>query len=258
MEKIPISAPQDQDLDSLNDLLELQSSFLNPLDGSDAFDDADGDGVTNVEEINDGSDPLRRDRLTRILNTSPGIGEQGTAVTRETIIRLSQPLTETIELNRQSVISRFAGKILTGRLHLSAERDVVTLFYDEPLPPSARILCTVNGNQLIDREGEMVDADNDGQAGGIYQFEFDTLGLTIVPGTAVCGRVFASEWVRAPGGSISVNEPLAGVVITVDGRESELRAETDSQGNFRLEPCPAGRFFVHIDGRNAVVDGLPD
>ena len=70
-----------------------------------------------------------------------------------------------------------------------------------------------------------------------------------MPGTAVCGRVFASEL------DGTNNVPLEGVTITVDGAEATMRALTDDMGNFRLDPAPAGRFFVHVDGRTAT--GVP-
>ena len=82
--------------------------------------------------------------------------------------------------------------------------------------------------------------------------EFNTLSLTILPGTSVVGRVFASEL-----GEVGNSKPLSGVKITVDGRQDELFATTDSMGNFKLDPCPVGRFFVHIDGREAVGSDWP-
>ena len=36
--------------------------------------------------------------------------------------------------------------------------------------------------------------------------------------------------------------------------EQTLRAVTDTNGNFKLAPVPAGRFFVHIDGRTITND----
>jgi hypothetical protein len=51
--------------------------------------------------------------------------------------------------------------------------------------------------------------------------------------------------------------PLAGVTITVDGQEDTLFAVTDGRGRFCLDPAPAGRFFVHIDGRTATNDVPP-
>jgi YD repeat-containing protein len=58
-------------------------------------------------------------------------------------------------------------------------------------------------------------------------------------------------------GVMSVNQPLEGVRISVDGLENELFAVTDQNGNFRLDSAPTGRFFVHIDGRSATT-ALPD
>ena len=91
-----------------------------------------------------------------------------------------------------------------------------------------------------------LDADGDGEPGGVAAIDFDTLSLTILPGTAVFGRVFASEL-----GDTGMNVPLPGVTITVDGMESTLNVMTDTFGNFRLDGVPAGEFFVHIDGRTA-------
>ena len=77
---------------------------------------------------------------------------------------------------------------------------------------------------------------------------FSTLATSPLPNTAVCGRVFASEFEEGTE-STAVNRPLGGVIITVDTR-NDLIAVTDSSGNFVLDPCPANRFFVHIDGRH--------
>jgi len=73
------------------------------------------------------------------------------------------------------------------------------------------------------------------------------------------GRVFASEPVvdpQAPGGI--TNRPLSGVTISVDGAEETLRTVTDAEGKFTLSPVPAGRFFVHVDGRTVIdpVEGI--
>ena len=43
--------------------------------------------------------------------------------------------------------------------------------------------------------------------------------------------------------------PLSGVIIEVVGDEERTRTTTAADGTFRLEPVPAGRFFVNIDGR---------
>src|SRR6185436_13768885 len=133
----------------------------------------------------------------------------------------------------------------------------ITLFYDRDLPASSRVRATLDGGALRDRFGAKIDADGNGYAGGIARVEFDTVTLTTLPDTKVCGRVFASQ--LAPNGTSSINVPLAGVTITVDGLETTLRTTSDAMGNFCLDPAPAGEFFVHIDGRSATnVVGVGD
>lgn len=124
-------------------------------------------------------------------------------------------------------------------------------FSAKPLPQSARVRVFVDGSGFVDDLGRQLDADGDGLPGGIRVFDFDTLTLTVLDNTAVCGRIFASQLEQAAEGDEQVNCPLPNVKITVDGREEELFTYTDQFGNFRLEPAPVGRFFVHIDGRTS-------
>lgn len=188
---------------------------------------------------------------SRISSVSPANGESGVAVTRESIIRFDHPINSS-GVSEQSFLAEFGGQSLQRRVHRSQDGRSVTLFYTSHLPPSALIRVTVRGDLLTDDLGQAVDADGDGQPGGNAIVDFSTLTLTTLPNTAVCGRVFASEL-----GDGGVNSPLAGVTIRVDGRESELFAITDVTGNYRLEPAPVGRFFVHVDGRTATNPGNP-
>jgi len=190
-----------------------------------------------------------------ILRSSPSNGEDGVAVTRETIIEFSDPI-DPDSVSDTAISAQFGGHTLATRLHISADNSTVTLFYNEALPASARVRVTIDGEQLFDANGNPVDVDGDGSAGGTTTIDFDTLSLTVIEGTSVCGRVFASELDTSDRGT-SVNVPLQGVTITVDGMEDTLRTTTDSKGNFCLDPAPAGRFFVHIDGRTAT-NGVPE
>ncbi|MFZ2422971.1 MAG: hypothetical protein WA029_17700, partial [Anaerolineae bacterium] len=146
--------------------------------------------------------------------------------------------------------AQFAGQSIARRLYLSADLKSVTIFYDQVLPASARVRVTINGDALADALGYAIDVDGDGVLGGTGIIDFDTLTLTTIPGTIVCGRVFASELEPVPGGG-SINVPLEGARITVDGSNGAMDAFTDNVGNFCLDPAPAGSFFVHIDGREA-------
>ena len=190
--------------------------------------------------------------LTSILETSPASGESGVAVTRETIFRFDAPLAADVVLDSESMFSEFGGRHLLARPELSSDRKTATLFYLENLPASARMRVTLNGAELRDSSGKPLDADGDGQPGGNRVLEFNTAGISGLPDTAVIGRVFASE--KNSDGS---NKPLANVTVTVDGAEESLRTTTDATGAFTLDPAPAGRFFVHVDGRTAVDSQWP-
>lgn len=185
------------------------------------------------------------------IDSSPASGEGAVAVTRETIFRFSRALSNPGLITPATLFAQFGGQVLQSRIHVSPDRKTVTLFYLQTLPASARVRVQFQTNGLVDELGIPLDGDLDGQPGGIKLIDFDTLTLTTLPGTAVVGRVFASQL-----GDGGVNTPLAGVVISVDGLETTLRTTTDSMGNFRLQPAPVGEFFVHIDGR-AATNGVP-
>jgi pimeloyl-ACP methyl ester carboxylesterase len=58
VEEIPIARPLDSDDDGIDDLFEAQHpKFLDPLDPTDAGEDADGDGDSNLAEYNTKTDP---------------------------------------------------------------------------------------------------------------------------------------------------------------------------------------------------------
>ena len=192
---------------------------------------------------------------TTVLETSPASGESGVATTRETIIDFSGPL-DPASVTPAAFQAKQGDSDLPFRLQLSADKQRVTLFYNESLPGNAQVSVHIDGEQLRDAQGILVDVNGSGIAGGAGVLTFDTLSLTVVPGTSVCGRVFASE-LAVNSSNVSLNTPLGGVTITVDGAEDMLRTTTDSSGNFCLDPAPAGRFFVHIDGRTAT-NGVPN
>ncbi len=241
------SDPLDTDGDGIDDVWELRRpSLLHPLDAADAQTDPDHDGHTLLHDYLVATQPL-----TTVLASSPAQGADDVSVTRETILWFSRPLSPGTVLQRTNFFATFVQQPLLSRIELSADRRKATLFYLENLPGSARIRVSLDCANLQDDLGRVVDGDGDGTPGGTRIVEFDTLSQSALPGTVVFGRVFASELaVRSAGQTnLSVNVPLAGAIITADGLEETVRAVTDQNGNFRLENCPPGEFFVHIDGR---------
>ena len=119
-------------------------------------------------------------------------------------------------------------------------------------PASTELRIVVDGNKLFTPGGKPVDADGDGQLGGIGTADFRTVPMTRIEGTNVSGRVIASE--RDEFGS---DVPLEGVTIRVDGFP-DFTAVTDADGQFTLFDTPAPEFFVHVDGSTVTsVGGQP-
>jgi hypothetical protein len=195
---------------------------------------------------------LRQPGLTTITETSPADGETDVAVTRETIVHFSGPLAASAVIHDTNFYAVAAGRRILSRVELSTDRTKASLFYLEPLPGSSRVTVFFDGQGLADSLDRPLDPAGTGSPYSLKVISFDTLSLAPLTGTAVRGTVYASELVPGPdSGTNAVNKPLAGVTITVDGMEQNLRAVTDASGNFVLSPVPSGRFFVHIDGRTA-------
>ena len=196
--------------------------------------------------------------LTTVRQLSPADGEANVAVTRETVFTLTFPLSESSIPTRANLYAEFGGRKILSRIQPSSDRKTITLFYTEPLPGSARMRVTFDPSGLKDIFGRELDLDGNGVPGGVLESTFDTLSITPVSNTAIIGRVFASELSASPGfAGTPVNKPLERVRVTVDGREQDLQTFTDAEGNFKLSPVPAGRFFVHVDGRTAIGSTWP-
>ena len=99
------------------------------------------------------------------------------AVTRETNIRLSQPLADSAVVDENVLFAEFGGQRLPAQIHISPDRRTVTLFYEDFLPASVRVRVTLIGDSLLDINGIPVDADDDGGPGGVARIDFDTLSL---------------------------------------------------------------------------------
>lgn len=108
------------------------------------------------------------------MRSSPANGEDGVAVTRETIIEFSGPIDPTT-VTEAAISAQFGGQTLALQRHISPDKTRVTLFYDEILPASARVRVTIDGQALLSAQGEPVDVDGDDEAGGTTVIDFDTL-----------------------------------------------------------------------------------
>ena len=114
------------------------------------------------------------------------------AVTRETVLQFNSMI-DPATVTALSVSAAFSGAPLTGRLHVSADQRTVTLFYDQTLPPSSTIRVSVDGSILRTSNGQLLDLDGDGTAGGLYQFDYQAPaplpGLPILPTVGIRGSL---------------------------------------------------------------------
>ncbi len=231
------------------------------------FADVNSDGFLNEDDavalINMivGASPEKILPLASIRETSPFVGEGGVALTREVIVRFTMPLSvnaslTTYDANTQTPGDLYAeagGRKLLTRVELSGDRAKATLFFLEPVPASTRVTVTFDGvgiNDLLERQIDPA-GDNLGNSAGVLTFTYDTAPITPVPGTGIIGHIYASE--KGAGG---VNVPLEHVLIRVVGSE-DLQTFTAADGSFNLTPCPAGRFFVEVDGRQSSASTFP-
>lgn len=192
-----------------------------------------------------------------LASSNPADGESGVAVTRETILTFTAPLDPAVVFNAAVTLRAGSQPVSTYR-NLSPDGKTLTLFPSSPLPGNRTVRIDLDGSLLTTIDGRQVDVDGDGTLGGTRSITYSTLSLGALNGTSVSGRVFASGFGTGEKGA-PTNIPLEGVEIFIDGR-FDLKTTTDVNGNFRLEPVPAGEFFVHINGidvETAYIDGTP-
>lgn len=176
------------------------------------------------------------------MQTSPHEGERGVAVTRETIFDFDEPVDKPEDVQVEALGA--GSSALSIRLHWSPSNTTLTVFYLTDLPADTEIEVSVEPSS----PEHLVAA---------FSLRFQTLSVIPLSGTELCGRVFASELqvvnVTSNGTTTetaSLNVPLAGVTVTVDGR-TDISAVTDASGNFFFSSFPVGRVFVHINGKTS-------
>ena len=239
--KFLLASPGDADQDGIDDVYELQNSDLfNALDATDADEDADGDGRSNLAEFLDGTDPRSPETsLISVVGYSPSEGEDMVNVEREITVRFDGEI-DPLSVSGGALQVVANNEIIPSRVEVSSTRRFVTVFPNAPLPASTAVRLIVDGDKIRAGDGAPIDVDFDQLPGGQYRVDFRTVPLGSIPGTAVWGIVRDSQTL----------EPLEGVTISVDALP-EIRSVTDATGRFQLDDVPTPDFFVTIDGLTA-------
>ena len=71
-----------------------------------------------------------------------------------------------------------AGRRIPGQIRVDPDGRSISFLPDEILPASTTARLVVDGDLILDLAGTPIDANGDGVAGGVGQFDFSTVGLT--------------------------------------------------------------------------------
>ena len=159
-----------------------------------------------------------------------------------------------------------SGAKLAANIVPSGDGTFAWLFFTSPMPSSSEITVHLDGSTIAAAaDGAMLDADNNGTAGGQFTFQFSTVSLTPLLGTSLSGKVLdvgpdlkpmTFDDVRVgPDGIMHTADdvfllPIAGVKVHIVGLDSQF-VLTDANGNFHFDSVPAGDVKLSIDGRTA-------
>ena len=117
------SSPLDSDGDGIDDVYELnRTHFLNPLNKADSMEDFDSDGRSSLQEYREDTDPAVPEVVLTTMDPSPFDGEVDVAVTRETILHFSNPISDTSVITSNEFFAEFAGQPLATRVAVSTDR----------------------------------------------------------------------------------------------------------------------------------------
>ena len=140
------------------------------------------------------------------------------------------------------------------------------LFLTNPMPGASMITIHVDGTTILAAgDGQALDADGNGTAGGIFTSTFSTVSLVPLQGTTLSGRVVdpgpdlkpmtfddlrpGNDGILHTDDDVFLN-PIAGVKVYILGLENQA-VFTDAQGRFSFNAVPSGDIKLAVDGRTA-------
>jgi hypothetical protein len=201
-----------------------------------------------------------------ITNFTPLDGASDVGTTFRPQVFFSRPV-NTSTLNGNNVFATdTTGTMLATTIVPAADGTFAWLFFTNPMPGASTITIHVVGDSILAQgDGQALDADGDGTAGGTLTYQFTTVSLVPLANTSLSGKVvdpgadlkpMTFDDIRAGAdGTLHTADdvflnPIAGVKVFIVGLEAQA-VYTDAQGNFSLPVVPSGDVKLAIDGRTA-------
>lgn len=259
----------DLDADGRLTVIDLQK-LLNHLNGSQPstpklstqllpFADLNGDAFVNQSDV----DLLAKAILGTPIPTPPvtlepasGASEVGVSVRPR--VTFPRPV-DVSTLNSNNFYASFAGQKLPARIVPAGNGTFAWLFFQSNMPGASRIQITLDGSTILSALGAPLDADGDGQAGGVVRASFSTVSVAGIPNTLLSSRIVdpgpdliprTADDTRLGQGGFTYLLPIRGAKVYVLGMESNFTF-TDTNGQFTLNNMPVGNVKVVLDGRTA-------
>jgi len=225
------------------------------------YADVNGDGYLNEKDVDRLADAILGIAITtqpKPLVSEPASGSSEVGVTVRPKVIFPKPIMPST-LNSNNFYASFAGRKLPARIVPANDGSFAWLFFETNMPNACQVQVTVDGATISVASGEILDADADSLPGGIFKFNFSTVSVTPIPGTAVSSRIVdpgpdliprTSDDVAPGANGFDYLLPTAGVKVYVLGLEANV-TYTDSYGRFTLTNMPVGDVKVVLDGRTA-------
>ena len=186
------------------------------------------------------------DAITRIVRTGPADGTERTNLDRQIFVEFDRPINPaTVTSESFQVIA--LGEPLAGRIAVSSDGKIITFFPEDQLPAATELRLKVDGDAITGIDGKSIDANGDGQPGGVLEADFQTVTLTRIPNTNIEGFIFDSN----NRDEDDMDIPLEGVVVSVVGLP-DVSAVTDENGRFFLQNLPIPQVYLDFDASDVV------
>lgn len=182
----------------------------------------------------------------------PADGGTEVGVTFRPQIFFTKPIDPTT-IDDNNFFMTASGTKINTRVVPANDGSFAWLFPQQTLPAASTLTLHVDGDTIATAEGEMLDADGNGQPGGALTTTFTTVSLTPIPGTLLTGLIFEPGPDDTPGTADDL--PIVGAEVSILGI-NDIQT-TDANGRFTFDAVPAGNVKVLIDGMTATApDGL--